>query len=165
MIIEKEHREFEAMLVRCNRTVFKVCMLFTDRSREQVTDTYQEIVSNLWDSYSRFRHDSEETTWVYRVALNTAMHRQRRRSRELPTVQLDEDLYCELENDTRSELLDRMYSLIERLGSDEKTLVFCYLDKVPQKEMARIAGCSERTVRYRMQKIIDKLIKMNEDED
>lgn len=165
MTSEKQHREFEAMLGRCNRTVFKVCWLFTDRSREQVEDTYQEVVSCLWDSYSHFRNDSEETTWVYRVALNTVLYRQRRLRRQPLTVQLDEALYCELERDTHSELVNRLYSLIDRLSPDEKEMVFFYLDRVPQKEVARIKRCSERKVRYRMQEIINKLKKMNEDED
>ena len=153
------------MLGRCERTVFKVCTLFTDRSREQVEELYQEIVTSLWDSYSNFRHESAESTWIYRVSLNTAINWKRSRRKAPQMVWLDETTYHSLEQDTHSELLDRLYTLIDRLEPHEKEMVFYYLNEVPQKEVARIKRCTERTVRNKMQAIINKLIKMNENED
>lgn len=162
---DKDHREFMALLGRCERTVFKVCMMFTDRSWEGVRDLYQDIVSELWVGYSRFRSESAERTWVYRVAINTAVRGARRERRRLPTTVLDEATHSLLVQQTDNELVDRLYDLIYRLEPQDREWVLLYLDGVPQREVARIMRCSERTVRNRMKSIIQLLIEMNENED
>ena len=36
-------------------------------------DLFQEIVYQLWKSYDSFKQQSQFSTWMYRVALNTAI--------------------------------------------------------------------------------------------
>jgi RNA polymerase sigma-70 factor (ECF subfamily) len=42
-------------------------------SREDEQDLYQEIVYQLWKSFGSFRYESKLSTWMYRIALNTAI--------------------------------------------------------------------------------------------
>ena len=48
------------MLARCERTLFKVCLLYTNWQPDNVRDMYQDIVCNLWQAWPNFRHESKE---------------------------------------------------------------------------------------------------------
>jgi len=52
--------------------VHKICALYAWNADDR-KDLGQEIVCQLWKSYPSFRSDSAFTTWMYRVALNTAV--------------------------------------------------------------------------------------------
>ena len=69
---KKRYNEFEEMLCRSQRILYHVCLAYTDKQPESIDDLYQEIVSNLWHGWPKFRGKSDTATWVYRVALNTA---------------------------------------------------------------------------------------------
>ena len=58
----RDQRESESMemLARCERTLFKVCLFYTDRQPDNVRDMYQDIVCNLWQAWTSFRHESKE---------------------------------------------------------------------------------------------------------
>ena len=47
---DKREEQFLEMLARCERTVFKVCLFYTDRQPDNVRDMYQDIVCNLWEA-------------------------------------------------------------------------------------------------------------------
>ena len=74
---ERLQKDFLEMLNQCQGIVMKVCLCFTDRQPANIDDLYQDIVSELWTSYPRFRQESKPSTWVYAVALNTALMRHR----------------------------------------------------------------------------------------
>lgn len=157
--------EFMQMLVRCRSTLFKVCLLFSDRQRESLKDLFQEIVCNLWEGYGEFRHDCSENTWVYRVALNTALNEQRRRMQRPHELKVDERLFDELADVGADEQLERLYELIGMLEEDERKLLLLYIDGVRQKEIGKMMGITEVAVGHRISRLKVKLKKMNEDEE
>lgn len=159
----KQQNDFLEMLASSQGIIFKVCLFYTDRRPENVKDLYQEIVAALWESWPSFQHRSAATTWVYSVALRTAVGQHRRR-RLPPFVRLDEKLYSDLAESVNDELVDRLYELIDRLDDEEKETVLLYLDRVPRDEMARRLGISENSVSRRLNKIKAKLTKMNKNE-
>ena len=59
-MIDQRESEFMEMLARCERTLFKVCLFYTDRQPDNVRDMYQDIVCNLWQAWPSFRHESKE---------------------------------------------------------------------------------------------------------
>ena len=153
------------MLGRCEYTVFKVCYMFTDRKKDHVLDLFQEVVYNLWRGYGDFRRESCESTWVYRVALNTALMHKRRHRRAPVMVTLDEATYHTLAESAKDELVERLYELIDLLKDEDKELIFLYLDGLTAKEAAEVTGKAESTVKNRLQKIKQELKKMNENEE
>mgnify|MGYP001547519314 CR=1 FL=1 len=52
--------------------IFKITTIYTQSEQDQ-KDLYQEIVYQLWKSFDSFRNESKICTWMYRVALNTAI--------------------------------------------------------------------------------------------
>ena len=64
-------QEFTNLIRRQRSTIYTVCYMFSD-NQEDVNDLFQEVLLKLWLGWEKFRGDSDERTWVYRVALNTA---------------------------------------------------------------------------------------------
>lgn len=64
--------EFVRVIQENEALIYKVSKVYTN-SREDEQDLYQEIVYQLWKSFGSFRHESKLSTWMYRIALNTAI--------------------------------------------------------------------------------------------
>lgn len=156
-----EQEKFLGFLSRCERTLFKVCLTYTDRQPDSVRDLYQEIVCNLWQAWPRFRHESSVNTWVYRIALNTAAAQWRKRSHAPGIVQLSDELVATLADLQHENLCEQLYGLIDQLNNVDKSLILLYLDNIPYVQIADIVGVNETTARKRVERIKDKLIKIN----
>jgi RNA polymerase sigma-70 factor (ECF subfamily) len=65
-------KEFVEQLEANQNIVHKICRLYTD-NQDAHNDLFQEITIPLWKAYPKFRGDSKFSTWMYRVALNTAI--------------------------------------------------------------------------------------------
>lgn len=152
---------FLKMLADCEGIIFRACMYFTDRKPENVNDLYQEIVQRLWLSYPDFNQASKTSTWVYRIAVNTGFEHLRRKKSTPPTVSLTAEHYKVLADESGNALMERLYELIDRLEPDERMLIFLYLDRVPQADIAASLGLTVNSVRKRIQKIKEKLKQMN----
>lgn len=151
---------FTAMVKRNEALIYKVCLAFTRQRRDEVQDLKQEVLCNLWRGYKGFRKESKESTWIYKVALNTGLQYYHRNERLPHTEELTPQMAERYVGEEDSRQLDRMYELIHRLDDEEQKLVYLYIDKVSGKEMAEVLGISERNVRIRMFRVKEKLKRM-----
>ena len=103
-----------------------------------------------WQAWPNFRHESKENTWVYRVALNTAVAQLRKRSRSPSYVLLTDEMVATLADLKHEELAESLYRLIDLLGKADKSLILLYLDKIPYDQIAEIVGISEAAARKRV---------------
>lgn len=134
--------------------LFKVirAYAFHDADRE---DLFQEISLQLWHSIPGFRGQSSESTWIYRVALNTAIkwssrehrHREGRQSIHEMTTLLPHPDY---QPDDR---LAWLYEQIARLNEVDRSLTLLWLEGFPYKEIASLMGISESNVGVRIHRI------------
>ncbi|MEZ4841992.1 MAG: sigma-70 family RNA polymerase sigma factor [Flavobacteriaceae bacterium] len=151
--------KFVAELEENQNIVHKVCKIYTDNS-EAHNDLFQEIAIQLWKAYPKFRGDSKFTTWMYRVALNTAITLYRKSKRTVITQDFDTVLY-KIESkdydDTEEEQLKLMYKAIHTLSDIEKALIFLYLEDKNYKEIAETIGISEVNARVKMNRVKTKL--------
>jgi len=131
------------------------------RDVEARKDLYQEIMFQLWRSLPSFAGASSIDTWVYRVALNTALTHARRRPVHVETP-LDEDhveaadlASLDAADDTPDlgEQSERLYAAIDRLGDVDRMLVTMYLDDRSYREMAEVIGISESHVGVKLHRI------------
>jgi RNA polymerase sigma-70 factor (ECF subfamily) len=155
---ELEH-QFVSQLEAHQNIVHKVCSLYTD-NREAHNDLFQEIAIQLWKAYPRFRGDSKFSTWMYRVALNTAITLYRKSKKQPRTQDFDTVLYrvkAEQYDPTEEQQLNLMYSAIRELGDIDKALVFLYLEDKNYSEIAETLGISEVNARVKMNRIKTKL--------
>jgi RNA polymerase sigma-70 factor (ECF subfamily) len=158
----KEHIAFIEMLRRSDSTIFKICLMFTDRDPKNVKDMYQDIVCSLWESWPRFRGQCKENTWVYSIAFNTAVSQVRHRSLSPMFLSLDDNTYNYLAEESKNSLIERLYELIDRLSPPDKALLLLYLDRIPAREMGQALGITEAAVNHRIERIKDKLKTLNQ---
>ena len=86
--------------------IYKVSSLYTEHQQDQ-NDLYQEIVYQLWKSYDSFRGDAKMSTWMYRVALNTAIGQLKKKKRAPNTVSIDQSV-VHIMDDIDTELEERI---------------------------------------------------------
>ena len=65
-------KEFLKTIMDNQKIIYKVCRMYRD-SKEDQQDLYQEIVYQLWKSFSSFKNESKVSSWIYRIALNTSL--------------------------------------------------------------------------------------------
>jgi RNA polymerase sigma-70 factor (ECF subfamily) len=148
-------------LVRDNdRRLWKICRVYA-RDSEARKDLYQEMLVQLWRSLPSFAGESLPGTWLYRVALNTALANSRRtaRRREAPLEEYDiaSDAPAADEALDAAQRLDRLYAAIDGLNDFDKMLVTLYLDEKTYREMAAVLGLSETNVGVRLHRIKKEL--------
>jgi len=136
--------------------IYKVCKVYRD-SREDQEDLFQEIVFQLWKSYPKFREESKVSTWMYRIALNTAIATFRKNKIELEYKE-------SLPNDDHanyavspSENEERMYEAIRTLNKAERAFIALYLEDYSHREIADIIGITENYVGVKISRIKEKL--------
>lgn len=152
-----QDKAFLDVLRQCDRTILKVCYMYTDRSPENIKDMYQDIVCSLWESWPRFKRKSNENTWVYRVAFYTAISKKRHRSVSPMFSPLDDKIYNTLAEENQNSMVEWLYEHIDRLSNEEKNIILLYIDKVPAREIGLTLNLSEESINHRVRQIKDKL--------
>ena len=156
-----EQDEFLRQLQRNDRLIYKVCMAYTDRQPDNVRDLYQDIVCNLWEGRRQWHGQCSESTWHYRVALNTAISQWRRRRRHPTIVELTPEMAERLAEEQGDTLVAELYRRIDRLGNADKAVTLLYLDGLSQAEMADILGINEAAVGMRVMRVKRRLQTLN----
>ena len=139
--------------------IYRICNLYaSDEDRE---DLKQEIIYQLWRSYPDFRGDSRFQTWMYRVAINTAMLGLRARKVKYTMLSSrDLEMIEEPGNDDSEETkILQLYAHISKLNDLDKTIIFLYLERCSYDEIAGITGITAGNVSVRLVRIREKLRK------
>ena len=148
------------MLLRMRSVLYRFCLAYTDGQPANVDDLYQKIVSKLWNGWGSFRNESDEITWVYRVAINTVRMEYREQQHNVTFVPLDSQLLDSLADDSGDEQLETLYHLIDRLPDLDKQITLLYIDDLTHAQIADLVGMSENAVKQRIYRIKLKLHKM-----
>ena len=130
------------------------------RDAEDRKDLFQEIVYQLWRSYRSFRGESKVSTWVYRVAFNTAITALRKSKRNPEEEQLKDEVIDSLqshESPDKSEQIQQLYFAIKSLGELDRALVMLYLEDLSYKEIADVLGLTEDNVGVKLNRVKSKL--------
>lgn len=156
MVYDEVNSEFLEMLDQSQRTLFQVCLHFTDRQPDNIRDLYQEIVCALWESWPDFRHDCSTDTWVHRIALNVAITQVRRHARQPRFVPLDDWMY-----DTIAEEIDKAppdyFSLVSELEPDDRALLYLRLDHHSLQDIADTLSITESAVKQRLYRLRQRI--------
>ncbi|QCX52539.1 RNA polymerase sigma factor [Elizabethkingia sp. JS20170427COW] len=148
-----QEQEFTRLIKENQGIIIKVSRMYTNSESDE-QDLFQEIVLQLWRSYKSFKGDSKISTWMYRVALNTAITLFRKTSRRVPTDNLPNRQFAEEEkDDEKQSQLDTLYKVIKLLPEVDRAIVMMYLDDLPYKNIAENLGITEVNARVKMNRL------------
>lgn len=155
----RTEQDFLQLVQEHQGIIRKVCHLY-GRNDADRDDLYQEIVIQLWKAFNSFRGEAKISTWMYRIALNTAISNLRKQSRKValsfPEFIPREEAETN-EEKLKEEKLQQMYAAISRLSEVEKAIVMLYLEDKSYDEMEEILGIGNGALRVKMNRIKEKL--------
>lgn len=155
-----EEQKFVNLINEHQGLIHKVCIMY-ENDREVRNDLFQEIVLQLWKSFPTFRGEAKITTWMYRIALNTAISGFRKDTRKIVTEDLREAHFNISETgDESEENLQKLQWAIRQLSEIDRAMIMMALEEVPYEDIAETIGISQNNVRVRMNRIREKLRKL-----
>lgn len=138
--------------------IYKVTLLYTNNPDDR-EDLYQEIVFQLWKSYDSFKNQSKFSTWMYRVAMNTAIYNLKKSKRQVGTTPINnfEESFVEKKDTIEEERIKLLHAQIQQLNLLEKGIILLYLEGKNHEEIAEIIGITVSNVGTRISRIKKKL--------
>lgn len=146
---------FQELLNRHSGILFRVARTYARQPDDQL-DLVQEIKVNLWVAYPKFDDSRSFSTWMYRIALNTAISWTRKVGvrRHEP---LEEESLVSLKAAEPDEDLETVYRLIDRLDPFNRALLLLYLDDLSHADIAQILGISAGNVATKISRLKQQL--------
>lgn len=153
-------REFTQLVQEQKSTIYTVCYMFA-RDKDEAADLFQDVLINLWKGIGKFRNDSEISTWVYRVSLNTCISADRKK-RKIPTTRLDMNIDLFDDDDTDSRQIQVLRQRIQRLQPLDRAIVLLWLESLSYQEIADIVGLTPKNISVRLTRIRLQLKQMKD---
>ncbi|MDE6795061.1 MAG: sigma-70 family RNA polymerase sigma factor [Muribaculaceae bacterium] len=153
------NKSFTTMVRRHEKIIFSVCFFYATND-VPFEDIRQEVLISLFKGYRNYRKESSESTWVYKVCINTCLFSLRKLSPKIKTLSFDEMpiIHFQDENDLElKEKLEWLYSVIAQLNPMDKALILMWLDDIPYDDIASNMGIPRNTVASRLHRIKEKI--------
>lgn len=152
----KQVEDFKNVLEENKYRIHRICRAYAKPPLEP-EDLFQEVVYEIWKSFSTFEGKSRISTWIYRIALNvcnrSSMQMQRK---NVNTVRFESVQFVPVENtfnNQRQEKYEALHDCISALNKGDQSIIILYLEELPYKEIATIIGLTENHVAVKMKRI------------
>lgn len=163
-VLDGDTTAFAGILQRYSSRIFAVVIRIVGR-REDAEELTQDVFMKVFSSLKKYKGDSEFSTWIYRIAYNTAVSYTRKHRKEISYIEesqyenISEEKVDALLNRTdNSEQIERLEQSIARLDGEEKALLsLFYTDTRSINEIAEITGLTDTNVKTRLHRIRKKL--------
>jgi len=152
------HERFITLLEENIGIILKISKAYTNTHQDR-EDLINDIAYEMWKAFPKFKGKSKISTWMYRVALNTAMNFKRNARKKIDFIHSA----IELHHSEQSYLSDEnpqieiLYDCIAELDEFSKAIILLYLDGYKHDEIAEITGISKTNVGTRISRIKEQL--------
>ncbi|MFH6945666.1 RNA polymerase sigma factor [Flavobacterium sp. FlaQc-50] len=156
--MKEKEKEFLNRIERHKGILYKVSKMYMDTADDQ-QDLFQEIVCQLWKSYESFRNESQFSTWMYRVAINTAIVFLKKEKRKVDKYEIASENIKEEEDDShiKESQIDHFYKAVQKLEKIDKAIIFYQLEGFSHREIGDNLGISEGNARVKLNRAKEKL--------
>jgi RNA polymerase sigma factor (sigma-70 family) len=157
--VDAKQTQFLQLIGENKGILFKICKIYQDDADDR-NDLLQEMTLQLWLAFDSFRGESKFSSWMYRVALNTAIVFFKKQKRRPDDQQLHHDFDRAEELSPAGEKEEKLaifYKAVQQLGKVEKALIYLYMEDQPYNEIASHLGITEVNVRVRLNRVKSKL--------
>jgi RNA polymerase sigma-70 factor (ECF subfamily) len=162
--MHQKEKLFKSILTDNQERLFRICCYYL-KNTEDRKDLYQEIIYNIWKSLNDFRGEAAIDTWIYRIALNTALgYAGKEHKRKSYTAEIDLQINLKLlyddDKDQRARLeksIKELHIKLNQLSVIDKVIMTLLLEELSSKEIASIVGITEPNVRVKIHRIKNQL--------
>ena len=162
--MNSKEEEFKKLIGDQKERIQSVCRYFSKDEADQ-KDLFQEILINTWKGMDSFRGDAKPGTWMYRIAVNTALGfagKEKKRLQfsisveksNLKSLTDDESHAFDPDNEWQ---LGEMEICINQLSVIDKVLITLLFEDLSYREIADIVGITEPNVRVKIHRIKNEL--------
>lgn len=155
----EQQRIFQEWLNGYRALLFKVIKAYAFNAEDQ-NDLFQDICLQMYRSIPNFKAESAVSTWLYRIALNTAIKWSTREKKHVSGRQeIDTIINVLKESDTSDDnRVAWLYAEIRKLNEIDRSLTLLLLDGLSYREMSEIMGISESNIGVKIHRIKRQLV-------
>ena len=154
MLDSERDRIFGDWLAAHTGTLFKVVRAYACEHADR-QDLFQEVAIQVWRSVDDYRGEASVSTWMYRIALNTAIswtRKQDRHQRGKQPLEIVDGLLAASAADTDPRV-EWLYRQIAQLKDVDRSVALLMLDGFAYRDIASIVGISESNVGVKINRI------------
>ena len=161
MVDLQKHERFISLLETNLGIILKISKAYTNTVQDR-EDLVSDIAYEMWKAFPNFKGRSKVSTWIYRIAFNTAMNYQRKTRKKRDFLQNALELH-DREPSNEAEInpqIEILNDCISELDEFSKAIILLYLDGYKHDEIAEITGISKSNVGTRISRIKEQLRNM-----
>lgn len=155
---------FACLLDKYSRPVHSLILRIV-RNKEDAEELTQDVFMKVFKKIDSFKGDSSFSTWIYKIAYNTAISETRKKKNESLFIEdmmiynvSEEDVANILEPANENEQLNRLEAALDRLPPDERAIIlFFYMEDKSIEDIVTISGLSVSNVKTKLHRIRKKL--------
>jgi RNA polymerase sigma-70 factor (ECF subfamily) len=165
MINTKKEQVFNEVFRENRDKIFKLCYSYLDK-KENAEDLFQEVMMNVWMNLDKFRGESRISTWIYRIAINTALLYNKKDSRINKVKMQNGNPENIRETESYDESMEKEkkiilhYESISKLSKQNRLIITLALEGLSYADISEIVGITVSNVGVRINRIKDELFKI-----
>lgn len=154
--------DFKSIVDEYYPIIYKIGRSFTSNAAD-FDDLYQEMLIQIHDSLKSFRSESKLSTWIYRVALNTALtfsRSDKKRQSETYTDKwdkIDREEESDVAAQERESRIEMLYVAINELKKEDRAIILLHLEGKQYDEISEIMGISQSNTGVKIMRIKNRL--------
>ncbi len=158
-----KEEKFNQIVKDNSERIRRICQYYNSNEQDQ-DDMFQEILINIWKSLDNFRGDASISTWVYRIAVNTALTYTGKAYKnmklnindvsQLNIIDFDNDFELKMKEEYQFEALQIE---LNTLSVIDKSLISLMLEGLSMKEISEVIGITEPNVKVKIHRIKQQL--------
>lgn len=151
-----QETQFRKIYADYSPKIHRLCLGYTGDSM-MADDLLQEIFIKVWQNYEKFRGESQISTWIYRIAMNTCLQHLRSDKSKYKTDIDKTAILREEETDEKEQQIQLLYKCISELSEADRVIITLLLEEVPYNEIAEVTAISEGNLRVKIHRIKQQL--------
>ena len=153
---QNQEQQFKELYQKYGSKVQRLCLGYTGNQME-AEDLLQEVFVKVWQNLHNFRGESQVSTWIYRIAVNTCLYQIRARKNK-KSVDLEKaPVLLEAESDNKEQQVQILHKAISELKESDRLIITLLLEEVSYPEIAVITEISEVNLRVKIHRIKQQL--------
>ncbi len=155
-----QEKVFKDIFEANSKKIYHLCYGYTN-DEDAANDLLQETFLKVWQNLAKFREQSQISTWIYRIAVNTCLtylKKEKRQNKEELTPNIAESRAEEVSD--KQEQISLLYTCIAKLEENERLIITMVMDEIPYPQIAEIAGISDGNLRVKIHRIKQKLTEL-----